>query len=578
MVQRLLQLGWRDGLDWAAPSDSGGTSTRGASARIDFVLVNPAAAKLVRGYSRGDAGLFPGHRPISLTVEFQSSAQRVLRSSPLFEDPCLPFGVTADSVVDLPIVLFFVGLLLRCLLKPPLVNGVGWRSPAFKPAWVILPFGSGRGRVEFGRRFMSPSCHNDAAISDSCEAMLRVLRRCRELLRVTVPVERLLATWSGIARGTFQLPPRLRRLVCLAGSVPFSRPAVRTLLELFSHELETTLAHERAVRLQLWARRMRASVGSCHGWLKRRPASQGSVLGDAARLVAPTANFSEQFKAMLLAWSPVFNKFADGEPDAEAFFAQFGSVMASSSMPHTALTGSRLREAVSSSALTAAGLDGWSFAALKAVAACCPALFDELALLLQLVEDTGCWPYSMTCAAVALIPKDSSISEPGPSDLRPLSILSCLYRLWAKARLSDIVPWQDRWLADGAFGFRPGHSAEGLFFATALDLEAAEAEGHPCAGISFDLKKAFDALPPCLLIQILRRRGCAECILRPLAGFYRHLHRRFRLNGVLGREFHSSSGIPQGCPISPFLSQCNLGRLAGACWPHGSGCRSAFFC
>ena len=139
MVQRLLQLGWRDGLDWAAPSDSGGTSTRGASARIDFVLVNPAAAKLVRGYSRGDAGLFPGHRPISLTVEFQSSAQRVLRSSPLFEDPCLPFGVTADSVVDLPIVLFFVGLLLRCLLKPPLVNGVGWRSPAFKPAWVILP-------------------------------------------------------------------------------------------------------------------------------------------------------------------------------------------------------------------------------------------------------------------------------------------------------------------------------------------------------------------------------------------------------------------------------------------------------
>eukprot|EP00439_Symbiodinium_sp_Y106_P048663 s1419_g6.t1 len=389
--------------------------------------------------------------------------------------------------------------------------------------------------------------------------MLRVLRRCRELLRVTVPVERLLATWSGIARGTFQLPPRLRRLVCLAGSVPFSRPAVRTLLELFSHELETTLAHERAVRLQLWARRMRASVGSCHGWLKRRPASQGSVLGDAARLVAPTANFSEQFKAMLLAWSPVFNKFADGEPDAEAFFAQFGSVMASSSMPHTALTGSRLREAVSSSALTAAGLDGWSFAALKAVAACCPALFDELALLLQLVEDTGCWPYSMTCAAVALIPKDSSISEPGPSDLRPLSILSCLYRLWAKARLSDIVPWQDRWLADGAFGFRPGHSAEGLFFATALDLEAAEAEGHPCAGISFDLKKAFDALPPCLLIQILRRRGCAECILRPLAGFYRHLHRRFRLNGVLGREFHSSSGIPQGCPISPFCLNAILG-------------------
>ena len=188
-------------------------------------------------------------------------------------------------------------------------------------------------------------------------------------------------------------------------------------------------------------------------------------------------------------------------------------------MPRVVLTGARLREAVHSSLLTAAGLDGWSFAALKAVATCCPVVFDELALLLQLVEDTGCWPSCMTSAAVALIPKDSSISEPGPSDLRPLSIQSCVYRLWAEARLSDIVLWQDRWLADGAFGFRPGHSAEGLFFAAALDLEDAEAEGYPCAGVSFDLKKAFDALPPCLFIQILRHRGCAECILRPLAGF-----------------------------------------------------------
>ncbi|OLP75347.1 hypothetical protein AK812_SmicGene44871 [Symbiodinium microadriaticum] len=314
MVQRLLQLGWRDGLDWAAPSDSGGTSTRGASARIDFILVNPAAAKLVRGYSRGDAGLFPGHRPISLTVEFQSSAQRVLRSPPLFEDPRAPFGVTADSVVDLPDCSVFRRLVASQSVEAAAREWSRLAESCLQACVGDTPVGSGRGRVELRETYMSPSCHNDTAISDSCDAMLHVLRRCRELLCFSVPEERLLATWSGLARGTFQLPPRLRRLVCLAASVPFSRPAVRTLLELFSHELETTLAHERAVRLQLWARRMRASVGSCHGWLKKRPASQGSVLGDAARLVAPTANFSEQLEAMLLAWSPVFNKFADGEP------------------------------------------------------------------------------------------------------------------------------------------------------------------------------------------------------------------------------------------------------------------------
>ena len=68
-----------------------------------------------------------------------------------------------------------------------------------------------------------------------CVAMLR---RRREFLLTTVSEERLLATWSSSSRGTLQLACRRCRLVCPAASVPFSRPAVATLLELLSHELE----------------------------------------------------------------------------------------------------------------------------------------------------------------------------------------------------------------------------------------------------------------------------------------------------------------------------------------------------
>eukprot|EP00973_Karenia_brevis_P086178 11951573-Karenia_brevis.AAC.1 len=44
--------------------------------------------------------------------------------------------------------------------------------------------------------------------------------------------------------------------------------------------------------------------------------------------------------------------------------------------------------------------------------------------------------------------------------------------------------------------------------------------------------------------------GMPDRLLRPLRHMYSHLCRRFRVTGAVGREFRSTNGILQGCPLS----------------------------
>ena len=44
--------------------------------------------------------------------------------------------------------------------------------------------------------------------------------------------------------------------------------------------------------------------------------------------------------------------------------------------------------------------------------------------------------------------------------LRPLSVLSTVYRLWAGLCLGDAMLWQESWIHAEAYGLRTGRSAE----------------------------------------------------------------------------------------------------------------------
>ncbi len=92
-------------------------------------------------------------------------------------------------------------------------------------------------------------------------------------------------------------------------------------------------------------------------------------------------------------------------------------------------TGTRLWGIARKQPSKAPGPDGWDAATWKTW----PLRFwERLAELFNLVEEKGRWPQAFGSAHVAMLDKD------GPAhglEARPITLLSGIYRLWAKARL-----------------------------------------------------------------------------------------------------------------------------------------------
>ena len=102
------------------------------------------------------------------------------------------------------------------------------------------------------------------------------------------------------------------------------------------------------------------------------------------------------------------------------------------------LDGKRLREVLARMRSSQApGMEGWRVQELKALPR---HLLDRLAAFFNLVEDTGVWPKPLQRALVSLIPKGEGAN---PIDMRPISVMSAVYRLWACARLVDVKLWQE---------------------------------------------------------------------------------------------------------------------------------------
>ena len=85
-----------------------------------------------------------------------------------------------------------------------------------------------------------------------------------------------------------------------------------------------------------------------------------------------------------------------------------------------------------------------------------------------------------------MIPKDTSDNA---VDLRPISVMSAVYRLWAAVRLIDFMKWQESWISGAQDGARKQHGTEYVFWALALKIEFSVLTGKPLYGAALDYKK-----------------------------------------------------------------------------------------
>ena len=106
-----------------------------------------------------------------------------------------------------------------------------------------------------------------------------------------------------------------------------------------------------------------------------------------------------------------------------------------------ALTGDQLRATLlRMRSASAPGCDSWRVDEFKRL----PMPFlDRLASLFDVVEQTGVWPAALCESVVSLITQGEGTS---PLKLRPIGVMSAVYRLWVACRVRQVMVWQESWI------------------------------------------------------------------------------------------------------------------------------------
>ncbi|OLQ01146.1 hypothetical protein AK812_SmicGene16129 [Symbiodinium microadriaticum] len=181
----------------------------------------------------------------------------------------------------------------------------------------------------------------------------------------------------------------------------------------------------------------------------------------------------------------------------------------------------------------AGGLDGWSGDEICSLP---PGAFDLFARFCACCESSGRLPTAWQLAKQSHLPKACMgiRQADGARDvcgLRPLSVFSCWYRLWASARLRsrDANAWCQRWWPDQAIG---GKKKKEIYNALAPLFDRAT-RGHYI--ISLDFSLAFDFCDPEIAVFIMKQFGLPHGLSTMLLQQWTHQQLfKFLRSGSLG--------------------------------------------
>lgn len=410
----------------------------------------------------------------------------------------------------------------------------------------------GRGKTTFRRLTVFPPEGTADVDTVWCRQVAKAMRQVEELCRMRIWGYKADITYSNVrkfanrATGTFAAT--MQELV----SHDMSTEKLQQLRIILEQEYRRAKLEGQRRRLKAWKSRLQSSEKQSYKWI------QGHARVEALPMKTSkgyyTVDRTEQFDEILNEWLPIFNKFKTSKPDVATFIEHFGKNLRTSSMSLGPLTGDDLVKAALATKPSSASLDNWQPSAITTLAQWYPMVFNDLALILNWIEEQGKWPVQIMDAYTSLIPKDDTVIDVAPTDFRPITVLSAVYRLYAKARFGSLLQWQEGWVTESVFGCRSGKSAEGMAMEIAMELESTGyTEFQYVAGVSYDCRKAFDLVPIQTAMEILKLRGCHERILKCVQGLYNGMRRAFRLHGALGEWWWGHNGLAQGDPISMIM-------------------------
>ena len=119
--------------------------------------------------------------------------------------------------------------------------------------------------------------------------------------------------------------------------------------------------------------------------------------------------------------------------------------------------------------------------------------------------------------------------------------------------LRRLSPKREEQIREEQGGFRPGRGCIDQIFTLRQLLEHRHSYRRPTIVVFLDIRAAFDSIDRKVLWDCLRRYGVPEKYVSILGALYHQTSGKVRAYGQLSPSFCITSGVRQGCPISPFL-------------------------
>ena len=194
---------------------------------------------------------------------------------------------------------------------------------------------------------------------------------------------------------------------------------------------------------------------------------------------------------------------------------------------------------------SARGADGFS---TRDFALITDQLLDWLLEILKSIEDGNSWPEQWSVSKVTVLGKGKMPKS--PLDIRPITILPKVYRLWSRLRSLEVLRHLKKLMPAEVAATAGGISADQIAAYTSALIEQKRNSWQDICGLIIDLIKCYNTIPwePCK--GMLTHLVIPEKYQIPFFAFLQDLKRAFQIHGHCGELITCTTGVPEGCAMS----------------------------
>lgn len=173
---------------------------------------------------------------------------------------------------------------------------------------------------------------------------------------------------------------------------------------------------------------------------------------------------------------------------------------------------------------------------------------DLLRLFNELLSGTV--PHStFTEGVITLIPKNETSHN--LNDKRPISMLNCDYKLFAKILYNRLQPLMEHLIGPGQAACLPEKSCTtNLKILRNITLKSSKSKRFKGTIVSIDLEKAFDRVDHGFLWLTMEKFGFPIQFVNCIRNLYSKASSKVLYNGLLTKNIRMKSSVRQGCPLS----------------------------